>query len=596
MSNEVVPTLDFDEKFQAAVIGHMLNDYLFFIQCEGQLDYRSFHNPYHQQIVEVMYDLYRRGDKGLYRQAPTKDPLLEELYLKYNDYENKKSYYAAVMATIEARESIPIAMVQRHMTGWLKSLKIRDLMQRSLKLFNDRRYEEAEVSVERHLEQVKSANFYPEDRVLFTDLMNFYQRREEELNEDCCTIGHWKFDELIRKGSGKTFTAQGNDNSWKILRGSTAGSLAPGGSTVILGATNSGKTTFIISIIAANLMMGKRVLLVTHEQMEEDIKAKIVECLAGMSTQQVINLVRTDEKKAQDTLRQAERVCETYLTYIPWIKTGSMHVEKVVSIIQHQQELMKAKLTASYEKMIKEGSSQEKADGKKLLEKNRGFDLVVDDYPKKLRAMEFRNRTISEHDEIQYVYAQFVNMAREEKFHTILPAQGNREAFKVATRGDADRMLDLGDGAGSYGLMHEVDNVISINRKKSDAASEVVKFYLTKCRLNAVGSVFISKTDMAASRMIGPHLAWQVKAPGETVSDELISSGWANIEKQKADNEKQQQVLDMLGNDKNKIIEIASIARVAESGEVAFGHREDGTLITDPTELEDDDIKTDPSE
>lgn len=479
-------SLKFDELWQDAMVGYMFKEYSFFLRCRKFLKPEWFQNPITSEIVNKLFSLY---DKISVKRLVTKAEVEGALAQIHIEPQVMSQYRTKLTMINTATENVGLDILAKDMTSWIRIVKLHNSITESANLFNKREYDKVPEWLKGKIQDIMQTSFEKDDKVDFTDAVEFFEKRDEILN-DCCTIGHPDFDEILRKGC--KLSAAGSINPFD-LRKLTVGSLVKGDTTVLIGATNSGKTSSIISIVNSNLSMGKDVLLITHEQTSEEIKAKVFQNMCGFDNAKLGSLKLDPE--AAKKVQMAGHFINKHLDYISYTVPGEMFVENVINIITLYQE-------------------------RRIAVSGRGFDLVVVDYPGKLKSKIYQNRHSSGWEEQSYVYDQFMIAARHFRFHILLPCQTNRDGFK-ANR-DGDRQVDLGDVAGAFATVQGADNVIIINRSDSDKATGRIRYVLAKSRLSATGSTFVSKTDLSRSRTHGLTLASTIIAPGLTMDEQTL--------------------------------------------------------------------------
>jgi len=462
MDKEGVPLSVFTEKQQDAIIGWMLKERHFFINCIIHLERHYFVNPMNGAVFQAMLDW-----NTTYKRAPS----IEELKGSFNRSHHNEftKYHDRINMCISSISDFGIDALSREMTGWMRTIKLAKSITEAEKLYNSKAFSQAYDFVAKKSAEINKTTFEQDQRVVFGDALTFFSDRIEE-HKDCLTIGHPDFDILLREEARKENAKRDSrrPSDW------TNGGLVKGDTTIILGPSNSGKTTTLTSIIIPNILNNKHVLYFTHEQKWEDIKTKLF-MNACRATQTELKNPTPEMKRVMDYVGSK---LDEYLVYIPWIKAGKMWVEDVINEITLQQELLKA-------------------------DKGTTFDLLINDYPGKLKSKEMKGRQGWE--ESDYVYDQFVNAATEWRFHAILPVQTNREGYKVNRGDSADgRVIDQADTSGSFGIMQKADNVITLNRSPKEQALNIMRFYISKSRTQGAQTTFATKTDFARSSTHGP--------------------------------------------------------------------------------------------
>lgn len=456
MSNltDTVDLRAFNDVQQQAIIGFMFENRFFFIKCIMNLRFDWFSSPIDGEIFRQLCDFY-----DAYKRQPYVDEIKGRFNLSHSD--NYRRYHDQIDLCIASSKKFGVDVLSTEMTGWMRMVMLKNAIQDAAYKYKQSNWTQALDWVDKSITDIKKTSFLEDKSVDFSDSLSFFSDRREDF-EDCLTIGHPLFDELLRKGS--SLPANKADNRQRSAKYWTNGSLVKGASTMILGPSNSGKTTTLTSIILPNVLNEKYILYFTHEQKWEDIKTKLFMngCYA------TDDALRNPDGPLQENMKYLGEMLKEYLVYIPWVKAGDMWVESVMAEIAVQQEML-------------EGRRRKK------------FDMVIDDYPGKLKSKEYKGRASWE--EQDYVYDQFVNLAMQEKFHGIWPVQTNREGYKVG-RGDhaESRMVDQADAAGSFGVMQKADNVITLNRSPEEQARGSMRFYISKSRNAEVGTTFATAT------------------------------------------------------------------------------------------------------
>lgn len=462
-------TFNFTEQWQDAILGYSLKNYEFFLGIKTYVDPRWFEKPYNQELARQLFDLHSAV------QRPITVEELKNRIRQIHAVDNNafRAYTTQIDQCLNMTDHVGLDLLSRDMTAWIRMVKVRNLLVSAEQLYNKQQYGEAASTIERSIKDVNSTTFMADDAVSFKDPVAFLHKKELELKE-CLTLGHPDFDELVRGKSKPDYSAlSGRD--YYDLSNLTYGGLVRGDTTVLIGPSNAGKTSSIITIIAANVKMRRKVLFIAHEQKRDDLKTRILSSYCNMNKDELG--VASVSDKDRSILEVGAAEIDKYLTYIHHMKPTEMYAENVVAMIERRQEQMKAQT----------GS---------------GYDLLVVDYPGKLRLKHMMGSKISKYEIIGEVYNMFFGLAGHYNFHTILPVQTNREGMK-ANKGDSEHMVDMDHVAESISIVQAADNVISINRSNQNEQDKVIKYYLAKCRLNTKGTVFVSETRFDRCRSHG---------------------------------------------------------------------------------------------
>jgi hypothetical protein len=500
-------TLFLSQVEQDAVIGWMIKDTQFMLKCKSILRPNYFTHSVPAELFSMVSAFSEK-----YNRSPTVAELegvIHGRFVSASDYNIRRE---KALSCIAATKQIGLEVLADKMTDWLRIVILKNAIQEAAAIFNKKQYDNARDFVSKKMKEVVEADFHQEDRVNYSNPLDFYKNRVQS-HKECCTIGHPDFDDALKPGARVDSSA----NYKNVLqKPSTTGGLIPGDMTVMVGPSNAGKTTSVVSVIAQNILMRKFVLLVTHEQKDEDIKHKIYQCMSRSTSEQLDpTRLETDEDRLRN-LNFISQMLEIYLVHVHWIKPGKMMVEDVVDMINLRQEKMVAK-------EIKNGDFTFKEAGK-------GFDLLVDDYPAVLKSKTLNSRTLSSHEEKGYIYRQFLELGRHHNFHVLVPSQTNRAGFKSSSE-DSDHVLGQGDIADSFAISQVTDNLITINRGPTDKAKHQIRYYVDKSRSGPTGIMFVSKTDFATSRSMGPDLACTVFEQGTNATQNDIDIRLGTITK-----------------------------------------------------------------
>lgn len=466
LSKDDITLSVFTDPQQDAIIGWMLTETTFFIKCISQIESKYFTSVLNQSIFEVCKEFYSEYGRP---------PSIEETKGQFNlrNHQDFRKYHDAIDLCMTTKQQFGLDALSHNMTGWMRTVKFASCLHKTERLYNSRDFSGAILFLEKKTSEIRNTSFEDDEKVVFNDATSFFAEQSESLG-DCLTIGHPVFDGLLREGAkiDKPDLKSRNPNAW------TRGGLVKGDTTCILGPSNSGKTTTLTSIIIPNIIARKYVLYFTHEQKWEDIKTKLFMNVCRCTIEEL----RSPTPEIKRAMKVFGDLMAEYLVYIPWIKAGDMWVESVLNEITLQQEKLKA-------------------------EKGQYFDMLVDDYPGKLKSKDMKGR--SNWEELDYVYDQFVNAAMQWRTHAILPVQTNREGYKANRAGQNDgRVIDQADAAGSFGIMQKADNVITLNRSPKEQAEGYMRFYISKSRTQGAQTTFVTKTQFEKSVTHGHNLPY----------------------------------------------------------------------------------------
>lgn len=416
------------------------------------------------------------------------------------------------------------------MTAWKRIVKMRTGIEQGTQLFNKKQFDKAQSYLNNLSSELNQISFDSGGKVELGRGLDHLKSRQED-RTSACTMGHEKFDEMLLEGASIPSSEWDKGVPCFDIRKRTKGGLLPGEVTVLMGPSNSGKSSAVISIIKANMEMGKKVLFVVCEMTSDQILDKLYMNITGRTMKELsshsMGVPGADQVKKE--IIAADDIMLKNLTYIHHVKPGQMYAEDVIDRVLIAQQEMRTRnyneRQALRKKITELGKMTDEIEQKlmKQDEENRGYDLVVVDYPGKLQSRNMIGKKVGTHDEQHNVYNQFVVTAEAEKFHAVLPVQTNREGFKTANEeGGENRMLTQSDIANSFGIATVAANFITINRSPEDKAKGIIRFYIDKSRTNATGGTFISKTDLGRSRTHDVRLECLVLGIGHSATSEEV--------------------------------------------------------------------------
>lgn len=474
-----------DEKFQLGIVELMLRDKGFLRLCRANVPDRIFIDPHVAQIVKIIYKQYDATKETMSSQ--------EELnvFIRgtfYGDRLTTQKHIDKAAIIYAWQGKYHESTIKTNMTGWMQLNVLKQQLPVMVDLSNKGNLEEVSDSLVPKLGlELQRVRFNVEAREEIKDLEKFYSDFDSSNTANCCTMGHDDLDEMMRTGAKIVGPNRGPE-----LKTRTRGGLMPGQTTVILAPTNTGKTTAILTVAVSNVYYGKNVFVVGHEQSSKEMIDKCLRSASGLRKHEFDKMARTPNDPLGKALK---KVLNERLFYHHWVKTGNMYVESVLPLIIQCHERL-------------------------LDETGEGLHLVICDYPGILKSKVCEQRRMKTYEEMTYVYEQFVSIAKEYGFHCLLPAQVNREGFKLNKGSGESRLLNSGDAAGSFNLSHSVDNLITLNRSSDDHAKQRIKFHLSKCRTAPSETTFVSRTDFDSCRTHGWDLSSRVFRAGEMPTDE----------------------------------------------------------------------------
>jgi len=505
--------LQFEDPVQEAIVGWMLSDYGFFLNCRANIDFTYFTDPNVSDIVRLIYQIH-----DTYGRHPKKGDVETMFNVVRYAAADAQAKYATLNRCVISKGLRSLDILSKEMTSWKKLILLRRCLPVAGDLYNRKKYSEAEGWMKVELEKIAKASFEKEDKVRFDDGVEFYASRVRDSHRNRCTLGHWMFDELVHVGAKKPQSEHIKND----ICSQTYGSLVPGSTTMLVGPSNAGKTTTVATLVFYNLLFRRKILLITLEEKWEDMKHYLNQAISGIQAFD-FNAAGKDEE-LRKKLEGVAKLTHNQLVYIDGVRSGKMFIEDVTALVEIEQEKMKnlraAERCILREELRKNGKLDSQMEEEFILQdqENRGFDLVIVDYPGKLKS-KVSGKNSSQHEEQGYIYNRFVELALIHRFHAVLPVQTNREGYKAANRkdGEGGQVVDQAHVANSFGIAQVASNVITINRSPNDIRNNRIKYYISKTRTAAATGCFVSKSDFARRRAYGIIGLIKVNDKGEEI-------------------------------------------------------------------------------
>ncbi len=441
-------TLPYSEKKQNATIGHLLLRQKFFIQGLPHIQASWFLHPFNQKIWTAMKSFHTT-----YGRAPKKDEILEAPSAQVEDQGTKNKLRAHATECLIDADHIGHDVIEKELTEWMHARIFFSGMVKSNQLYNRQDLKGALNEVRNLSKTVDDTIFGGDDEFDPTNFTDLFQQEEEE-HKDAISLGVSALDKLLNPAAEN-------------------GSLLKGDLTCLLGGINGGKSRTLVSIAAFNAKRKKNVLLVSHEDRKMNIYSGFwCHFLSNPAAGQFMTPQLLMQSYTQPAMRRKmemilEMIWRPHLVYMPMMRAG-LTVEEVCNAIRRKQDEFAAH-----------------HDGE-------GFDLVVDDYPGKLRTELGAAGKLENRHRETIVYQMFRDLASELNNHTLVAGQVNREGNKKMKgtahhqRGEKE-LLTIEDKEESSGPMQSAVNVISINRDDEAKRKQCVTYGLGKSRSSETG-------------------------------------------------------------------------------------------------------------
>jgi KaiC/GvpD/RAD55 family RecA-like ATPase len=487
-----------NETSQSALLGHLLTNSQFFTQAYQKIQPNWFRNPYHARLYSILCSYYK--EKDFY-------PTLQEfrIYRGFDglDGAEKKRLELELGVCLNNTQKIRLEGLVNELTMWMHSRILQDQIVRASNAWNKGRYDIAASCLAEAAKAYNETRFNEGEAVRFTEAKTWLSKAETDTTNTLTTGLR-----LLDRGLIELTPKQEKERELAKAKGvpyeKEPGGLQIRDTTILLAPSNTGKTTTLITIARHNIYAGKSVLFMTHEGAPEDIRIKMLCAAIGKTRGEIMEMYKTEE--GFNTIDKATKVLEAFMVYVPFNKAG-MKVEDVVPIIRRYQE----------ERAAKNGG--------------KGFDLLVSDYPAKLTTEMASKGNLSTRHIQEVVYENYVQLALEYGFHSLLAIQTNREASRVNSghydgKNNSDhRLLTMEDVAESWGPMTSASNVITLNRSPTAKLRDRITFYIAKSRTSQTGLAVAAKSrfdqSLSHAEEFGATAYYGTKTMEEVVDDAL---------------------------------------------------------------------------
>lgn len=422
--------LPFNEEFQMAIVAHCLRDYRFFYKCNEILKPNWFtKNAMLANIFQIMKQSFK--ENGVSVQS-TQDLMNEKFFLLQS--EKDQVPYVNLLekcSVLVTNGSFNLEKMKKQLTGWSQFNKLQEMAEGTARTYKSLGLEEAYSWAKERIREVEQCSF--EDDSMAMSFDNPLEWLNEELK------------------SKNTSISTGNSR----LDFALGGGLFKGETTAIMAPVNTGKSTFMNTIVRHALKQNKKVMWITHEDSPNKLRRKLFASMLGVPREFVLNPNTLMSEEFRADAMALSMFLKQNLVYLPYSKIGKMYIEDVAAEIEKRH------------KKLKEDTGS-------------GFDIIVDDYPKKLKV---KHKSELYRAELAEVYDVFNQIAIELNVHCLVAMQTNREGLKQnngKVKSDFLTGMDMVDE--SFGIAQNMGNIITLNRSPDDRRTNLVRFNIAKSR------------------------------------------------------------------------------------------------------------------
>jgi replicative DNA helicase len=405
-----VKKFPFNEEFQLALLQRMFTNETFMMKCCTYLTISHFKDKYLGWIFESISDYYRKHHK---------QPDFRVLHNKALLYrpEQQPEYMAIIDRLVNIKPFDPEYindMLERfvincEMINWYNQFGV---------TYKDRGPEQALLIAKTFQERINAVTFEEEGRVDFNKIED-YILEVQNSSRNAVPTGIIAIDEALKGG------------------------LARGGVTVILGATNAGKSMSLVNIAKFAMRAQKKTLYILHQDKEAQTSVRMLSCFTGIPFNRFLTFPAGFTQSELDLVKETKERMSKYLLLIP-MRGAGVTVDDVRNRVT-------------------------------LIKKEFDYDLFIDDYAQLLKT----NSHIAEDWRKQAeIYDIFSKIACELDVAVLTLVQGTREAQKLMER--STDHLRMSDFSGAFEIARLADTVISVNRTAVMEQNNEIMFYLLK--------------------------------------------------------------------------------------------------------------------
>lgn len=463
--------IPFADHKQSAFLGYLFdNNNGLFKHYAVLMSKTWFSDPDHGTIFELISEHYKT-----YSKVYSHEEIKNSSRLAVKDNETQRRIRAKVDAAIVNRSQYGMQALVDELNDWKNAKILEKTIVESSKLFN--------------------AGNFSGSTSLFEEAIRIYN---DTTFANTGIVKLADFGSLIESLSGKDSIQFGLPMLDRHLSPENeTGGLLAGASTLLIGGSNAGKTTSMITCTVINAIAQNRGLLITLEDSDTQIRTKILRCAMGLLTVKDIQRIFQQDDRGSNfihgMLRQAgsspnelmrhladERYTKVieklahylddYIEYMPYNHPG-MEVEQLSPLIERRQDAM-------------------------IDRTGKGFKLLTCDYPAILSTQRASKGRMDLRNILDAVYGHFVQLALRHKWHSLVAMQANRNGAKLNNRtSDEDRLLEMTDAAEGWGPITTASTVITINRPPDAMRSGKTLYKLCKSRQSSVGLIVAATSN-----------------------------------------------------------------------------------------------------
>lgn len=422
--------LPFNEQFQEAILGHCLTNIRFFMKCKDKIRPQWFSRNI---MIGTLFSQLQREYLGSGQFITSIDEFKNGSFFLEVTTEERDKYYHLIAVCQASARNFDLPKIERQLTGFLRVSMFKESVEGAAKRYKNQGFDEAYEWTKKRIREVQEADFEDDKNVLGFENPETWIKTQEERRSNAISTGNRALDDALGGG---------------LFRKETCAFMAP---------SNVGKTTGMITIARHAVMKSHDVLFLIHEGDPEEIRLRLLCAFMGIKQATLFEWMKSREKKVYVDV--AVKILSEKLTYVPYIRTGAMYAEDVVELIRKLNE----------ERRVKHG---------------KGYDIVIDDYPKKLRLRsKLGNRESLHRVEIAEVYDMFNHLSSEINVHCFLAIQTNRTGLRQNNgKIESQYLLGMEEVDEAFGVAQNLANIITLNRSSEDKGKQIIRLNIPKSR------------------------------------------------------------------------------------------------------------------
>jgi replicative DNA helicase len=464
--------LPYNEHFQEAMIGHCILDHRFFLRCHEKIKGSWFNKIILANIFDQLCIYYKAYGKS----CKSKEELVnQQFFLDNNDYTEYCNTIARCVYKTGGHDGFDLDVMKKQLTGFVRAKLFQESIQGAAARYKSLGLDDAYTWTSTKIKEISSATFEEDTSTIDFDDPTHWLELDSKIKDTAISTGCRRLD--LALGGG-------------LFKGETSAIMAP---------SNTGKSTFMITLVRHAIMQEKKVLFITHEDNPSKIRRKILTSYMGVDSKHILNPEMIKQERSSKLLNIAAEIIKERLAYIPYNKTGEMYIEDVASLIKKKQE-------------------------DEILKTGKGFDIVIDDYPKKLKTRN-KHKNDAIRTELAEVYDYFNQLAVELDVHCFVAIQTNRAGLKQNMgKEKSDHYIGMDMVDESYGIAQNMGNIITLNRSPEAKQKRVLHLSITKSRNDQTDVTVTTRTAYNCSLTHGDRDMFIYK----TVDGREIMPGYFN--------------------------------------------------------------------